>query len=120
MITLEQLEQWILSNRRDNAFKYNLDKLLLELTTCLDSNSILCVTENSQLVGVACWHEDCLRKLIHVYDILTTEKGVIKKMFHYFNTRYPGYSIEGKHKTGRTLLLTKTQTIENRLPSYGK
>ena len=103
MITIGQLADWIITNRRDKAFKdYSKEKIIDELNTCANSLSMLYVTnESDEITGVVCCKNDSIARVLYVYDILATKPGVIKHMLQYFLNNFPQYKLEGINRNGR-------------------
>jgi len=115
MINVLQLTQWILTNRRGNAFKgYDTRKILEELCKCTDEESILCVTQGQEIVGIVCAKRDDIKRTLYVWDILTKGRGVIKQMVKYFMEKFPGYTLQGKAH-GRARQFTDIEKLFRRI-----
>src|SRR5215475_8790165 len=101
MISIGQLAEWILKNRKGKAFRgYSFEKITNELMECADASSMLCVTDNNDIVGVICCKRDIHKRILYVYDILTIRKGIVKRMLEFAAREYPGFTIEGNTKKG--------------------
>ena len=98
MIKVEDIVDWFLLNRRGKAFRgYTRAILISQLCECIDEGMIRVITESdNNIVGVVCCKQLIKEKLIYVYDILTTKKGVVKQMVQFVLKEFPGYSIGGK------------------------
>lgn len=116
MISIGQLADWIIANRKDAAFKgYTKDKIIQELVECCDNNSMLCITGPEGILGVICCRKDVNKQVMFVYDILTTKKGIVKRMLDYFVKTYPNYTIVGHTRTGRPRSFTNAEKLKNRM-----
>lgn len=113
--TLNSIQEWILKNRRGKSFYgYSPGKILNQLLDCSRNESMLVIMDNDEIVGIACgrWLPD---NVLWIDDILTTRPKVVKHMMLTFQQRWPSFSIQGLHRTGRTRNFTNTQKLTNRL-----
>lgn len=112
--TIGQLVQWILSNRRDRAFQlYDEIRVGAEIVDCIRSGGLLYSTNiNDQLDGVCCGK--VIDGEFMVYDVLTTQKGVAKKLAQQFVERYGHMRIVGLCR-GRYRSFNNPITLFNRL-----
>lgn len=116
MITIGELAEWIMKNRRDKAFyDYSLERIINELTRCAEELSMLCVTENGEITGVICCEKDPVNKVFFVHDVLTTKPGIIKKMAAFFRDNYPQYTYTGINRHGRKRKFNNINKVANRL-----
>ncbi len=110
-MTLGYIAEWILINRVGEAFAgYDIHKILHELAHC----EILLIINDGKLVGVVCAKKDEVKKVLYVFDILSTKEGSIKKMIRFFNENYPGYTLEGK-RHNRKRIFKNGIKLERRL-----
>lgn len=100
MITLGQIAEWILKNRRKTAFiNYTLETVLDELNRCSNDLTMLCITEGDTIVGVVTCKRLHELKVMFIYNILTTKSGIVKQMVKWFKDNYPEYTLQG-HRGG--------------------
>lgn len=116
MITIQQLAEWITLHRRGMAFKgYTFEHIINQLCDCAKEQSMRCVTEKGEIVGVCCGAFNHKSKTLYVYDILTTKQGVVKRMMNDFISLWPGYTIQGRHRSGRERNFTNPIKLTHRL-----
>lgn len=95
MRTVQEVVDWVLKNRKGNAFKdYSPIKVLLQVHEGMQRDEILCISEGKDIVGVICW-EKMPSNVIFVHDILTTKKGAFKRMIDFLNIHFKGWSVKG-------------------------
>ncbi len=115
MTTIGQVAEWIIANRKQAAFNgYSFEKIVSQLGQCIDDNSMLCVTDESGIVGVICCR-NISEKTMFVEDILTTKPGIVKQMLEFFVTHYPGYRLTGKTRTGRHRIFVDAIKLKNKI-----
>jgi hypothetical protein len=110
------MADWIVSNRRNKAFKnYSREKILQQILDGVTNKTCCYVFGEHSIIGVCFGTPDDTKKEFFVDDILVTEHGVVKQMMKYFITRWPTYSIYGTHRTGRTVLFNNPKKLTERL-----
>ena len=78
---------------------------------CVNSGSMLCVTdEHNNVVGVALG-KDNMDKTFYVYDVLCIQPWVLKTMLSEFIIRYPNYFLVGL-RHGKDRKYSPNQLIE--------
>ena len=108
MISFEELAEWIVKNRRGNAFKdYSLLKIVEELTLCSANDALLYVTDESGIVGVACCYNDKENKLLQGWDVLTIKPNVFRKMIDYARNKYLGYTVQVHNRKRQYITIIK-------------
>lgn len=115
MITIGQLAEWILENRRNTAFNYSVPMIVDELCDCADNDSMLTIVDNGEIVGIVCWRINHTDRILFVMDILTTTKEAIKEMMLVFKKRFDGYKIQGHNRNGRFRNFKNTNKLINRI-----
>ena len=116
MMTIGEVAEWILRNRRGKAFEgYSLSSIIRQLSYCADNNTMLCVTEGNQIVGVVCCEKHVDKKIMFIQDILTTKSGIVKRMAEFFRDNYPQYEFTGINRHGRKRKFTSINKVVERL-----
>ena len=80
------LAEWIIKNRKGEAFKnYDMARLCKEIVECATNDTMLCVEdENKNIVGVYFGEVNHDTKVFFIHDILATSTFVLKEMLKYF------------------------------------
>jgi hypothetical protein len=96
-VTIEQLVQYILKNRRGNAFKdYSQHLIENGIKIAYNQGTMLCAVNNDgEVCGIViarAYHE---QRIMDILDILTTEKWVLPKFVREFLARFPEYELTG-------------------------
>jgi len=115
-MTLGKIAEWIIKNRKGKSFEgYSFDKICQQLSDCAEKGTMLCVfDEDAYIAGVVCC-EKREPNILYVFDILSIKEGTIKQMMKYFMNRFPGWTIQGKHRTGRLRHFKNPRKLTNRL-----
>ena len=114
MKTVLDLADWIIKHRRGKAFEgYSIWRILGQLDTCIKNESMLCVTEGANIVGVVCFEKRI--NTIYVEDVLTTKPGILKKMLQVMLVKFPNYDLQGIRKGKRQLHITNINKLYRRL-----
>ena len=107
MISVGELAEWVIENRRGKAFYgYTFGKVIDEIIECQKKDGLLIISDGPVITGVICCEDRKEAKILFVYDILTTSKKALKQMLKYCIEHYPGYIIEGLKKTGKKRTFT--------------
>ena len=115
MITIEQIADWIIQHRKQTAFvNYSKEHIIRTLCERAFEQSILCIVDGDTIFGIVVFDIRPKEKVIYVYDILTTQKGVVKQMMKTCIQKFPGYKIQGRHRSGRERNFD-SQQLANRL-----
>ena len=102
MITFKDLTEWIIRNRTGASFKdYTELHIIGMLDRCAKDNTMLVIHHNDIIEGIVCGRVLNDDKVFYVDDILTLRKGLVKQMMRTFVMRFPGYTIQGRHRSGR-------------------
>jgi len=100
--TLDDLVEWILVNRKGNAFSVNKgwekEQIASSIVFAFQSNTLLYCTENNEFVGVVVGTKLNGTDTIVVQNILVTKRGVLKKFVQAFQSMYPGCDLRAKRK----------------------
>ena len=115
MITYKDLADWIIQNRtKGKAFVgYSYEKIMEELIHCSQTDTMFCVSNGSIIVGVVCAIPDNFKKILHVYDVLTTEKGAFNRMITQFKKQFPDFSIQASRKNGKLIAYNNIDRLFN-------
>ena len=116
MITLGEIAEWILKNRRKTAFiNYTIETILDELVRCSNDRTMLCVFEDDTIVGVVTAKVNSECNTMYVYNILTTKTGVIRKMLEWFRENYPNHMLEARRRGTTHKKYTNVDKLINKL-----
>jgi len=98
--TIQEAIDFILKNRKGNAFKgYSEDTIAQLLSETADTSTILTASnDNEEIVGVVCAIPYPRFKKLYIHDILTTEKWVLPEFVSYFLTNFSGWSLEAQRR----------------------
>ena len=114
-----KLVKFVLDHRSRTSFEGRTkEQIFVEIFECNTNKTLFYSCENIYTInGIACFSIDQLTKTIWVHDVLTSKKGVTKEMVQFAIKHYEGFSIKGKHRTGRT---RNFNSIELNKKLYGK
>jgi hypothetical protein len=117
MITLGQITEWILKNRRKTAFiNYTAETIMDELVRCVNDRTMVLITEpDNSIVGVATGVVNSEISKLYVYNILTTKPKAVKQMVVWFKTNYPNLTLTGKARGVRPRKFNNTNKLLARL-----
>lgn len=95
-VSIGELKDWILSNRRGCAFKdYTAHRIICQITSAANNNTIAYVLDtNQQLCGVGIGHL-VGDTLFFVDDVLITQKSSLKILVEWLKQQYPKRTIIG-------------------------
>lgn len=120
MITVGDIVDYVLANRRGKAFvDWSREHITDSVINGMKNNTIFyALNTSNEVVGVVVGIKYASIKVVHVSAILTTQKGVLRKFVSMLNKFYPGWLISAcRHdrnveysgdKLGRKLLSRKT------------
>jgi hypothetical protein len=115
-ITILQLTKWVYDNRRGTAFKdYTFDKIYMEICECVRNKTMCYVLENEKVTGICCGKILAGKRIFYVDDILSTNSEGLKKMLKYFLDMYPGYTLQGMNKLGKTIQFNNPTRLLERI-----
>lgn len=114
-ITVKEAVDWILKNRKNKAFRYySPDTIAMEIIHAIKQNVFTySFDSHGKLNGIVCG-EVRPNNEICIMDILTTEKGVVKKFMKIFNELHPNSRIIG-HVRDRVRVFYDPNKLERRL-----
>lgn len=94
--TIKKMTDWILSNRRGDAFKgYPPNKISNLIKHSLEQNVFVVSVEDGKMNGIACGERHEKEHYIFIHDVLTTKPGIVRKFIEYCLSLYPDYPIYG-------------------------
>ena len=111
--TIGQTVEYILANRRGNAFKdLTYTQIAAEIIDAVARKEMLFATnECGALIGIVVAITHPMERVVMVCDILCTERWVMQLFVAQFRELYPGWRIEaqrrGRHRRYDTERLTK-------------
>ena len=94
-VTLGQMVRFVLDNRKGNAFRdYPEEVIASSISRAADDQTLLyACNQNGEIVGVVTAFCDEKNKKMHVHDILTKERWVLKAFVAEFKARWPEYTL---------------------------
>lgn len=112
--TIGELVNWILLNRRGKAFRdYTPERITSEIMHSIEKNGFEYSTNIAgQFNGVVCG--EVIDGEFMVYDVLTTENGVMKKLMQTYINRFRSIRIIG-HVRDRERHFNNPQKLMERL-----
>ena len=115
-LTIGNLVEWIIDNRRGKAFEgWTKDHLAVVLHSKLDSKTATyTVDEEGRLTGVVIIEIAPEYKRVHVNHVLTTAKGALKQLIKTFTLWYPGWDIQA-YRRDEDLVLYKTDKLVSKI-----
>ena len=115
MISIGNIADWILRNRKNKTFKnQTFEQICHLLTYCANNLTMLCITEDNSIVGVVCCKKNIDTKVMFVYEILALKSGIIKQMLQWFRLNYPQYTLEAK-RHGRFVKYINVNKLINKI-----
>ncbi len=110
------LVNWIIENRKGDAFKsYLWTKIAMEIAHSFRVGVFLISHDDKDEVnGVVCGTKDEKKKEVYIWDILTTDKSVLRTFVDVCKQRYPDFTIKGRAH-GRVRLFANPQQLLERL-----
>jgi len=95
-VTVGQMVEWIVKHRRGKAFNYDVELIQRELCHAI-SNGVFAYHEvEGEIQGVVCGRAELRTRTVHIYDILTTKPGVLKKLMERFLLVWPDYKLDAQ------------------------
>lgn len=95
-ITLGELVEFVLVNRKGNAFKdYSEEVIAASLKRGADNGLMFYTATDGLVDGVILLHHDTANNVIWVHDILTTTHKAFKLIVGLYKTKFNGMKIAG-------------------------
>ena len=115
-IEIHELVNWILTNRRNSAFRdYPPNKIASEVSMSMQQGVFLITTDKDEkITGVVCGEKNDKSKTIMIHDILATQTGVVKRFMQQCIKTYPYYKIVGECRN-RPRIFNDPNKLERRL-----
>lgn len=116
MVTLGELVDYVLKNRKGNAFRnYDEHTIASGIKRAADSRTLLySCRDDGSLCGIIVCVEDESAKTMNVQDLLTTERWVLPKFVLYFREHFPGYKLAALRRD-KPVIYNKTPELCNKL-----
>lgn len=113
-LTIENLADWIIANRRKKAFKdWSKKSLMAVFYVKLQRHEAAYTTdEEGNLTGVVVIDTAPDYKRVHVGNILTTSKKAFKQFIKLFQSWYPGWDIQGYRRDEELILYNTPKFIK--------
>lgn len=95
--TLDEVVDFIMKHRRGKAFRnYTHSGVRINISWAAANNSLVCVYDDldDTLIGVGVGFREA--GILHVENILTIRKGVLKTMMRWFHSMYPNHRITAR------------------------
>lgn len=110
-ISIKELTDWILVNRRGEAFKgYAPNKISNEIKSSIASNVFAFNYDKHECItGIVCGEKLEDGHYIIIHDILTIEKGTMKKFMQFYLSLYPDWPIIAKRNGKLTTYYNPTK-----------
>jgi len=102
-VTLEQLSDWVIANRKGRSFlNHSKQDVAYTLWEHARDNGMLFATNDleQKIVGVVCFHQIQDEKTLFIDDVLTVDKDTTKLFIKRFKERFPDYALEGTRRNG--------------------
>lgn len=113
--TVEDLADWIITNRRGRAFaNYTKDTIMEEISEAIYYGVFVYHCEDNKIQGVACGKRYDDDKIIWIHDVLTTRPDIIKLFMERFLLVYPEWTIKGQ-RNGMTRTFSNPSALTSRL-----
>ena len=89
-----EVAEWILDNKRGNAFRNaTLESLVHNIATEAENKNMLHVADEDGLIGVVIFQKDLGNKLLFIKQLLVTRHAALVVFIEYFKMEFAGYSI---------------------------
>ena len=96
MITIGQMADWILENRKNKVFKnYTKEEIAIAIVDGIESNTLLYEAEGDKILGMLLSVKMEDKKIIFVTENLATNLTILGRFLRRMLEMYPGYNIEG-------------------------
>lgn len=98
MITIKEIVEYVMENRKGNAFKnWTETEVCQGIKESVDDGSFKCCVNKhtNKIVGVAQCRVNHQDREFHVANLLTTEPGAISTLYVMFLSSFPGYQMTG-------------------------
>ena len=96
MITIGQMADWILENRKNKVFKnYTKEEIAIAIVDGIESNTFLYEAEGDKILGMLLSVKMEDKKIIFVTENLATNLTILGRFLRRMIEMYPGYNIEG-------------------------
>lgn len=119
-ITVEQLADWVMENRRGRAFtSYTKEQICEEITEGIWAGTFVYHLEDEKILGLACGKKYQEEKVIWIHDVLTLRKDIIQKFLERFLLVYPDWTIKGQ-RNKRTRVISQPKQVLHKLMTYGQ
>lgn len=117
MITLGDIAAWIILNRSRTSFKdLTYQELIGTLSERAEDERLLTILgEADNILGIVCFIPDYSKKELYITDILTKEKGVVRRMMEVCCEKFPNFTLKGKHRSNRIRHFKDIKKLTRRL-----
>lgn len=107
--SLGELVQFVLDNKRDGAFVgYEKENVASSINTISKLGVMRYVRNDAGvLCGLVLAYEDKITKVLHITDVLTTEKWVMKAFVQEFKKLFPGYTLAANRNWAKHYVIYK-------------
>jgi hypothetical protein len=96
MITVGELVEWIVRNKRGKSFNYEPEIIQREVCHAIANGVFVYKEVDGEIQGVTCGERDERSQCVHIWDILATKPGVVKEFMARFILIYPDWKITGR------------------------
>lgn len=114
---LSEIVDWIIKNRKGNAFKdYSKEKIECELYESIFFCIFrLALDHDGNIIGVVCGNRDINKKQIYVHDILSTKEGIVQMFLNDCHKCYPDYQLLGMAKNERPRVFSNAKQLSTKI-----
>lgn len=116
LITIQNLVDWIVANRKGDAFKnYPHNKIANEIQNAMSHNVFLMTwDEEGALTGVVCGERCDDGHYIVIHDILLSKHGLLKKFMQHYLSLYKGWKLVAK-RNGKLTTYYNPEKLERKM-----
>ena len=113
MISVGQLADWIIANRKGDAFKqFSWEEIVITINESIEQNALICAVDNDSIFGVCCGELDTERRVYHAANIITVTPRAMVAMIHRFKELFPKYEVRVKRKGKDRIIKSTEHTLE--------
>jgi len=113
MITVKQIIDYVMQNKRGNAFRnFTEQEVLRSVLTALSNNALIVCSDGSTITGIALAYK-VDDTVIHVSQILTTSEDAFRAILQRLYGIYHSYTFEAE-RNGR-LVRYNTEQFANKV-----
>jgi len=121
MKTLGELIEYVLRNRKGNAFKGEDERTIARniVHASCDDALLYYLDKEDNICGIVIAVEDNKNKIMFIQNILTTNERAIVEFIKIFKQKWPAHTIMA-HRKGKPMTYNTTKLINRLTPKEGK